>query len=455
MTIDFSFITDSAFSNPFSVTWFLIAHGGWIVVLLILLIGGYFIWRRQQQVAYEEGIEFIVLAIDVPKMTEQTPKAVESVFSHIHGVQKKGNWVDRNLHGYWQVPLSFEIVSVGGYIQFLTRIPKKYRDLVESAFYAQYPDAEISEVGEYAEAYKPTFPNDSYDLWGADIKLSKSDVFPIRTYPMFEHTMTQQLLDPLASLLEFLSRLHPGEEAWIQVLIAPPDDNEWIEKARDVIRKLAHSKIGGEKKGGGLGDVAWLPRQVLSGLTETFTADLVSPFGEKGEDSKEQTQPSLMSFLTPDTKETIAQVAYKAAKLYYETKLRIVYIAQKNVFDKSRVSGLVGALKQFTSLDTNGFVVDKKTKTTVDYYRKEQREASRKRKILRAYQERSMERGTSSYVMNVEELASIFHFPVVTVKAPLVQKTEARKGEPPRMLPIESPFEERRQPDAPPTNLPA
>ncbi len=440
MTIDLSFITDAGFSNPFSATWFLIAHGGWAVLLFVIAWGAFIVWRRRKQIEYEESVEFIVLAIDVPKMTEQTPKAVESVFSHIHGVQKKGNWVERNLRGYWQIPLSFEIVSIGGYIQFLARIPKAYRDLVESAFYAQYPDAEISEVEEYSEAYHPTFPNEQYDIWGADIILSKPDVFPIRTYPMFEHSMTQQLLDPLASLLEFMSRLQPGEEAWLQVLMVPPDDNEWLDKARKTIRSLAHSKIGGEKKGGGVGDLVWLPRQVITGLAETFTANLVSPFGEGGGEEKEQSQPSLMSFLTPDEKEKVTQVSYKAAKLYYDAKLRLIYLGQKSVFNKSRVAGLVGAFKQFTSLDTNGFAVDKKTKTAVDYYRKEQREAARKRRILTAYQERSMERGASPYVLNVEELASIFHFPVATVKAPLVQKTEARKGEPPSSLPIESPF---------------
>lgn len=457
MTIDFSFITNSGFSNPFSVTWWLISHGGWIVLLYAAIHGGlalFVYWKRNQYLA---SIEYVVLAIDVPKITEQTPKAVESVFAHIHGVQSRGHFKKRFLEGYIQTQMSFEIISIGGYIQFIIRTPVKYRDLVESAFYAQYPDVEISEVEDYVGKYKPVFPNEAYDIWGADIKLAKPDYYPIRTYPMFEHVMTQQLLDPIASLLEFMSRMRPGEELWIQMLITPPDNDSWLQGARRIIRKLAHVTFGG-KKGGGLADnVGWLPSQVLRGLTESFSGNLISPFGGEVKEEKRE-QPSLMSFLPPDERETITQIAYKAAKLYFESKIRIIYVSEKEAFDKSRVPGVMGALKQLTSLDTNGFIVDKKTKTTVDYFRVEARQNARKRKILRAFQERDMDVGTSLYTLNVEELATVFHFPVATVKAPLVQKTEARKGEPPSTLPIEAPFTRIRQKtDAggpTPTNLP-
>lgn len=435
MTIDLSFLEPGNFSNPFSVTWFLVTHGGWVVILIAVLRGLWWGWIEYIQEKYQQSIEYAILAIDVPKNTEQTPKAVESIFSHIHGIQKKGTLVKRYLHGFKTPSISFELISIGGYIQFLVRTPTKYRDLIESAFYAQYPDAEISEVEDYTDQYPVTFPNEEYDLWGADIKLTKKDYFPIRTYPAFEHVMTQQLLDPMASLLEYMSRLSPGEQLWIQVLVKPSVDEEWRKRALKYIRKLAHSNIGSEKGGGVSSLFGWLPKNVAQGLAEVASFDYLST-GESGETEK-KVPPSLMTFLTPDEKAIIEAISYKTAKLYFYSKLRIIYLGDKAVFQKDRVPAFIGALKQFNTLDTNGFKVDKKTKTSVDYIRKEQRQNYRKRKILRSFKGRKMDIGTTPYILNIEELASVYHFPVVTVKAPLVQKTEAKKAEPPMSLPID------------------
>ncbi|USN53058.1 MAG: hypothetical protein H6760_02675 [Candidatus Nomurabacteria bacterium] len=434
MTIDFSFLSE--FSNPFAITWFLFTHGGWLIIIVALFWGGFKLWTGYAQERFASTIEYVILAIDVPRETEQTPKALESAFAHIHGVESAPSWYEKNIKGEFQPPLSFEIISIGGFIQYLVRIPIQYRDLVESAFYAQYPDAEISEVEDYTQQFVAQFPNEEYDLWGADIVLRQKDYYPIRTYPAFEHTMTQQLLDPMASLLEYMSRLRPGEQLWIQTMIVPPDDDSWLDGARGIIKKLAKATYGSSGGGGGLLDnVLWLPKQVASGLTETFTADLVSPFGK--EESSDSKEASIMSHLTPNDKAVIEAISYKTAKLYFDCKMRIVYLGEGDSFSKDRVPGITGALKQFNTLDMNGFKVDKKTKPKAKYLGKEKRIATKKKRILRAFQNRDMSTGADPYVLNIEELATIYHFPVVNVKAPLVQKTEARRAEPPSSLPVE------------------
>jgi hypothetical protein len=46
--------------------------------------------------------------------------------------------------------------------------------------------------------------------------------------------------------------------------------------------------------------------------------------------------------------------------------------------------------------------------------------------------------GISNYfILNVEELASIFHLPGLIVKAPMMPRVESRKVPPPSALPIE------------------
>ena len=88
--------------------------------------------------------------------------------------------------GHYQRWFSFEIVSIDGYIQFIIRTEKKFRDLVESAIYAQYPEAEITEVDDYTKGFPDTFPNDTHDLWGTEWTLVEDNEYPIRTYQDFE-----------------------------------------------------------------------------------------------------------------------------------------------------------------------------------------------------------------------------------------------------------------------------
>ena len=116
----------------------------------------------------------------------------------------------------------------------------------------------------------------------------------------------------------------------------------------------------------------------------------------------------------------------------------MVYYARKEVMQKSKgVNAIVGAIKQFNTLDLNAFKVDKKSRTKVYYVRVKNRLLWRQRRILWGYRYRSLKRGRNRYVLNTEELASIFHFPVMTVRAPLVQKAQTKKSEPPSKLPIE------------------
>ena len=50
-----------------------------------------------------------------------------------------------------------------------------------------------------------------------------------------------------------------------------------------------------------------------------------------------------------------------------------------------------------------------------------------------------MKRGRQGYVLNIEELASLWHFPVMEVQAPSVQKVDAKKAQAPIDLPLEMP----------------
>lgn len=430
-------MTFASVNNPFEAMLFLIKNGGWVLFVLTVIWGIWIGWVEYIRNRYDASVEFALLALDIPKNNEQSPKAVEHIFAHFTGIQKKGTLYQRFIQGYTQQGFSLEIVSIEGYIQFLIRTPRVFRDLVEAAVYAQYPDAEITEVEDYVDSMpKPLeLPHKDYDLYGTEFKLEKSDVYPIKTYPAFEDSLTQTFLDPMASILEIMSRFGPGEQLWLQIVLSPVPPG-WRKRGIALIRKL----IG--KKNGKTGpDWLYFPREIGKGLTESFTAALIEPTESQQNKKQEREWPSLMQHLSPDERGTVEAIGYKIAKIGFICKMRMVYFARKDMLDKPKgVNAVVGAIKQFNSLDLNGFKPDKRTRTKVHYINKQSRLLWRKRRILWGYRYRSLKRGRNKYILNTEELASIYHFPVMTVRAPLVQKAASKRSEPPSRLPTERYF---------------
>src|SRR3989338_10286705 len=114
---------------------------GWLVfVWLMLRVGLYLLEEEYKEDKFVYSWQWVLLAIDIPPLNVQTPKAVEQLFAHLAGAFNSPNLAERFRHGYKQRWFSFEIISIEGYIQFLVRTERAFQDLVEAAIYAQYPE---------------------------------------------------------------------------------------------------------------------------------------------------------------------------------------------------------------------------------------------------------------------------------------------------------------------------
>jgi len=392
----------------------------------------FYIYRVGKFIA---SFEWQFLAIDIPQDNEQSPKAVENIFAHLAGGHMTRDLKEKFWDGQWQQWFSFEIVSIDGYIQFVIMTEKLFRDLVESVVYAQYPDAEITEIEDYAKDFPSKFPDEKYKMWGTEFELCDTQYVPIRTYEEFEHSLTQDFKDPMAALLETFSRIGKGEQAWFQIIIFPTDQ-KWKKAGFELAKSTLGRKKAAEKKWWHtIGDLpVYVMQLIMFGILGGETPPTL---GGGGEDDK----PNRMDFgtwmLTPGEVDRIKAIERKVSKIGHLVKVRVVYIAPKEVFDKSRiVYGVVGAIKQFTKEDLNALKpAYKTTGTTAHYIFTEARKNWRRTKLTRAYQSRSAWAGKLAYVLNIEELASLWHFPVMTVRAPLLQKTTAKRGEAPMGLP--------------------
>lgn len=439
ITLDFSSIIQQSQGNPFLLIWVLIKEGAWIIFLLFFIWVILQLWLAYIRNIYRRKRKYILLAIDVPRDNIQTPRGAENIFHHLAGAHATFDLYTKWWEGEIPDSFSLEIISLEGYIQFLIHTVDKYRDLIEASIYAQYPDAEIVEVEDYTKDWNITFPNEEYDLWGTEIRLAKKYFYPIKTHPAFEDPISKEHKDPMAAMMEALGKIGPGEQVWLQLVVTPAD-NDWGEAAKPLIQKLIGGKV--EEKQNIFDYIYKGPIKILSFINDVFST---TPSTTK--DSKKE-EPNKYLYLTQGEKDIVSAIEKKISKLGFHVRFRFLYLAKKEVFDKNKASKvLYGSIKQFNTLDCNAFKPHKLYMTGGIHFFKNLRLKWRKNKILRLYKDRaqSLSPGDYGYILNTEELASVYHFPPMSVKAPLIKKTEAKKAEPPLSLPVEESFEEEKE----------
>ena len=450
--------TDPLF--PLRIFWFLFINGGFILLIPLFFWLVYRVYMNIIYTRFFNKMEFVLLAIDIPPSAKPSIRSVEHVFTHFFGMYRTPSLIDIYIDGYLPPRLSLELVYIGGEVRYIVRCMTGFRDMVESAFYAQYPDAEITEVEDYAAEANLRFPNDEYDLWGSDIVYIKPEELPIKTYEDFEDKIEGLYADPLKSLLETLATLTPDEQVWIQIIIVPMDLGAWNQKAQNFAKKMAG--IATEKKRSKMADLfGWLGNQVdflINSVAGWEGGDSMAANGDAGNE-----QYSLMMHLTPREKDMIEAVQRKSERINYNTTMRYLYVGKKKNFQKGRgVAAIFGYFNQFGGY--NGLKPEPQTKTQVPYWMRKRRTEWRKNKLLQYYKDRSILTVTGmGQMMDVAELASLYHFPNTEeeVVPSVVKRSVGGKGEAPMNVPLEGMEEifensEEKKPETsgPPTNLP-
>ena len=419
---------------------------GWLPLFILYLFGARIAWLNYLQMKWGGQQKYVFLAIDVPRGNEQSPKAVENIFSYLAGAHMTINLMERWWVGEWQLRFAMEIVSIEGYVQYVIRAPEKFRELTESAIYSQYPDAEITEIDDYTRSAPNKFPDETWDVVACEFTYTQHMAFPIRTYRQFEVTTQgkdekSSFKDPNAALMALMSSLGPGEEMWYQVLIQPIG-YDWMGMADNEIKKVFGEEVG---KKGIFNNLADIFLQVLDDLGEA----IYKLWGDvEVEKKKEEKKVKTMIELTPADKKKVEGIQEKVSRTAFNTKIRFLYLAKHEVFRKGKAfSGFVGYMKQFTDTDLNSLRPDMElTMTRAHYFFVEERKNHKKNKMMNGYKGRDGAMGKLPMIMNVEELATIWHFPIESaVNAPMLQKAPGRKAEAPMGLPVEAQGEEEEK----------
>lgn len=416
--------------------------GGWLIVAVGLIRMFYVLYIDYIQINWYNHQEWVFLKVTAPKQNEKSPLAFEQIFNHLHSMQGAITWAEAHIEGQFQPWFTWETVSVGGVIDNYVKLMTKFRDTFESAVYAQFPAAEITEAEDYLAKLPHYNPETSdFDIYGLSWRYLRPNYYPVRTYYDFEHSATDTFVDPVTGLWEELGKLNPYEMLIMQYIIRPINDDDWKAPGYQLIKKLkgeAEALAEPEEPAG----------KILSMIFGPFIDIIIRRTKPERPIYKPELPPSLMLHLSEGEKDIINAVEKKLSRLAYQVKITFLYVAPKEKFAPRPVWGaVVGAMKSINAYNLNALKPDTHRWTRVTYWAFEELEKpivrlrlnTRKREFMKRVKKRFYFWGPPPNVMSTEELATILHFPQIlesAVLVPQIDKVSVTKAQPPPELPI-------------------
>ncbi|MDB5161123.1 MAG: hypothetical protein JWO96_503 [Candidatus Saccharibacteria bacterium] len=328
----------------------------------------------------------VLLMLEIPRTNDKKELAAEQMLASLHGILRSKK--ELRLSGTMQEHISLEVAAIGQRIRFYIWTPKHLQAFLEGQIYAQYPTVQIQQQ---TEDYSARRLHQTV-IHTAELTLTNHETLPIKTFPSFE-------VDPLAAITATLAKLDgEDEEMWIQMLARPISD-DWHKKGSKMVSRI---KGGGGLLGNG---------SAISYLGEALAALARPPQTGPGGDKKPE--------ISERDKSRISAIEEKGTKLGYQVKVRLVYAGHDQHTAKLRMQALVGAFKQFNTTNLNGFEAK-----NVSFNRDKQLE----------YQTRFFV--DSGFILNIEELASLFHLPHTSVETPNIVWATTKTAEPPPNVPV-------------------
>ncbi|MCX6701948.1 MAG: hypothetical protein NTX96_02005 [Candidatus Zambryskibacteria bacterium] len=430
-------------SDTVLLTLKILYYFSFVFIPLILIDLAWDLWVQYRRALYFAKQEYILLEIKLPREIFKSPRAMEFCIAGLHSTSNEGNWYEKYWKGQVRNSHSLEIVSIDGAVHFFIRTKKEVKNQIEANLYSQYPGVEINEVPDYT--LPVTYDPEKDDMFIMEFKLTKEDAYPIKTYidyGMEKDPKEEFKIDPMTPLIEFMGSMSRGNQAWIQIII-----RAHIAEEKDREKTFAKWKIWEtwkmedkwdfmEKK-----DLKWKEK-----AKEEIEKIIKQGKGEIGEDGK--IIPGSTRFLTEDEQNTIKALGRSVSKKGFDTGIRLIYFAPKDIYNSDNKGGLIGGIMHFNSdSGLNGFKPSGSNYTPKYKHlllawkdrNKKLLDADRQ-DFLDAYKRRAYfykpYRREISFVLNTEELATLFHLPGGVSATPTFTRIESRKGEAPANLPV-------------------
>lgn len=341
-----------------------------IIIVPLALMWFFRYWQKKD--ALGDVNSLVCLLVSLPKEATNDPHAAnepvkdfkgliaptEQFYSALTTIIHQRHFID----WLFSTPahISFEIYSVGGVISFGIVCPKRIRTIVERQVHSFFANAQIN-IG----VPPKVFTSEQANVSGVVFEQGKNFVLPLKTYQYLE-------ADPLNTLTTALTKLQGSGAATIQMLIRPISDNWRMHTG------IASGHVVANK---------------MHLVNRTGTSRIIGTIGEAIKTSP-PTEISKQTQRSPAQEELLKALQEKGNKTGFETIIRVLATGDTPAAAEENTKALISAFSQFYSPQLN----------SLKYRQVEQKRIARDY-LLRLFS------GAPKMILNVEELASIYHFP--------------------------------------------
>jgi len=324
--------------------------------------------------------------------------AMEQFLASLSNIKEKNGFFYRLI--YDNPHISFEIANFAksDEITFFVSVPRKFRGSIEKLIHSFFPNASVERTKDF-NVFHPGSCTAS-----AVLQLKNKYILPIKTYETME-------VDPLNAITNALSKLDIHKEGAAFQIILRSTGKTWRMAGRSTAQKMqqgkrfkdVHSKSYTHAVAKGAGDVF---HEMVSGPNKN---------------GKLNSAESKTVQLTPEEQELIKSLEQKSSKTGFEVNIRLVASAETQERAEQMLAEMENAFVQFENSDVNCFQVKKRMK---------------KKDIEYDFIFRNFDEETET-ILNVEEIASIFHFPISATDAPKIKWLKSNAAPAPVDIPNE------------------
>ncbi len=281
-------------------------------------------------------------------------------------------------------------------ISFYVAVPQYLESAFEKYVQGVYPRAIVEKVPQDYTIFEPRGGSA-----GAYLKLAENPLFPISTYQFLEK-------DPISTITNNLSKISANEGGAVQVVIRPLSKLNLRKKGEKALKKIREGK-----------QMRTAVAQAFYGPVREMIEELINP-------AKSQNKNPQLDQLGKPKEQGFDQKSYdaiqaKIQKQPFEANIRVVSSAQTQARASEILNHLISAFSQFSLGSINSL---------------EPKEVFKKqlKKLVYDYSFRNFDKKQAS-ILNLEELASIYHFPTHYIETPYIKAAKSGTAAPPADLP--------------------
>ena len=373
-----------------------------ILILGVIIIAWFLVSKKRKISLLSHDLEMVLFLVKMPKYEkkqEQEKQDIKNIIGMMEQIYsnflylKKPNFLKRIFQRNPRIALEIASETGESDISFYVAVPSYMEIGLEKYIQGVYPGAQVEKIAQDYTIFEP-----DGKISCSYLKLKKQLYFPINTYKELEG-------DPLASITNSLSKIYPNEGAGMQFILKPSSLN-----IRDKGEKILSQIMEGK-------DIKTAIRQSQEDKLSKIFRNLIEAIFPQ--DKKEQNLPYQENKIVDET--VVQAIKSKIQKPVFDVNIRLITCAKEQWRADEILNILQSSFSQFYS-NFNSFNIIKIKKRNLKQfiYNFSFRIFNKKQKVI----------------LNLEEMTSIYHFPLPHIESPNIKWVKTKEQAPPLELPI-------------------